>query len=229
VYGYPGNTPCLDYRHVPHPVRVDLAAERARAEGHDAVFGFRCVYGSRYSDVLIGADTRDGLDAGGGSDLVIAGAGNDSVSGGNGNDRLYLGDGADYANGDAGDDRLYGDGGSDVLEGWTQRDYIEGGTGDDQIYGAIFCAIGGNSYDTGGALDGAPDELFGGDGSDYLVGDKGNDRIDGGTGYDWAQPGLHDGRIDWVENIEDYVNGCLENVDMNQPLHPQQVRDVKPW
>ena len=228
-YGYPENTPCLSYRQARRPVHVDLAAGRVRGQGRDTVVGFRCVYGSRYGDVLVGSVTRDGLYPAGGSDLVHAGAGNDSVMTGNGDDRIYLGDGIDYANGEGGRDRLYGEEGPDVLEGWTQSDYLEGGAGNDQVYGAIFCAIGGNSYDTAGTLDGAPDELFGGDGDDYLVGDRGNDRIDGGAGYDWAQPGHHDGRIDWVEDVESYVNGCLENVQMDQPLDPSQAQDVQPW
>ena len=93
---------------------------------------------------------------------------------------------------------------------------------------AIFCAIGGNSYDTGGKLDGAPDELFGGDGHDYLAGDRGNDRLDGG-GPTYRQLVVNDRRIDWVENVEHHVDGCLENVSMSGPLDPSEVRDVHPW
>lgn len=227
--GYPENTPCLDYRRAPHPVRVDLTQELVRGQGRDTVVGFHCVTASPHSDVLVGSESRDGLNAAAGPDLVRAGPGNDSVAGGLGEDRIYLGEGFDYANGEAGRDRLYGEGGPDVLEGWTHSDYLEGGPGHDQVYGAIFCAIGGNSYDTGGTLDGAPDELFGGDGDDYLVGDQGNDRIDGGAGYNWAQPGHRDGRIDWVEDVEHYVNGCLENVQLERPLDPSRVRDTQPW
>ena len=227
--GDPYNTPCLSFGPSPQGVYVDLAVARARGEGSDTIVGFRCVHGSRYGDRILGSDTRDDLSGGAGPDLIRAGAGDDAVKGGAGDDRIYLESGIDYGNGESGRDRLYGESGPDVLEGWTHSDYLEGGSGNDQVYGAIFCAIGGNSYDTNGMLDGAPDEMFGGTGDDYLVGDRGNDRIDGGAGHDWAQPGHHDGRIDWVEDVEAYVNGCLENVTMDQPLDPSRVRDDEPW
>jgi Ca2+-binding RTX toxin-like protein len=227
--GYAVNTPCLGYGSAVRAVHVDLVSGRARGQGRDTVRGFRCVNGTKYADVMRGSDLPDSLGGGAGPDLVAGRAGDDAASGGPGDDRIYLGDGVDYANGDDGRDRLFGQAGGDTLEGWTGSDYLEGGTGNDQVDGAIFCAIGGNSYDTGGKLDGAPDELFGNDGDDYLVGDKGNDRLDGGAGYDWAQPGVHDRRIDWVEHVEDYVNGCLENVTMTEHLIPSEVRDVHPW
>lgn len=227
--GYPENTPCLSYSQAPRPVRVDLGAGFSRGEGLDTVEGFHCVRASRYNDVVVGTDSRDGLEGGAGADLVRGGGGNDMVRGGPGADRLYLGGGFDYADGSPGRDRLYGEEGPDVLEGWTQSDYLDGGPGNDQVYGAIFCAVGGNSYDTGGKLDGAADELFGGDGDDYLVGDRGNDRVDGGAGHDWAQPGHRDGRIDWVEAVEEMVDGCLENVRSDRPFDPAEAKDVHPW
>lgn len=227
--GYAVNTPCLGYGSAVRAVHVDLLSGRARGQGRDTVRGFRCVNGSKYGDVIRGSDLPDSIGGGAGPDFVTGRAGDDGASGGPGDDRIYLGDGVDYANGDGGRDRLYGQTGDDTLEGWTGSDYLEGGVGNDQVYGAIYCAIGGNSYDTGGKLDGAPDEVFGNGGADYLIGDKGNDRLDGGAGYDWAQPGVHDRRIDWVENVEDYVNGCLENITMAEPLVPSEVRDDHPW
>jgi Ca2+-binding RTX toxin-like protein len=227
--GYAINTPCLDFDSAVRAVHVDLVSGRVRGQGRDTARGFRCVIGTRYGDVIRGSQLPDSLDGGAGPDLIIGRGGDDGASGGPGDDRIYSGDGVDYANGDDGRDRLYGQAGDDTLEGWTGSDYLEGDSGNDQVYGAIYCAIGGNSYDTGGKLDGAPDELFGNDGDDYLVGDKGNDRLDGGAGYDWAQPGVHDRRIDWVEHVEDYVNGCLENVTMAEPLIPSEVRDIHPW
>ena len=212
-YGYPQNTPCLNYKPARRGVHVDLERQKALGEGRDTVVGFRCVTGSRFGDVLAGTGARDGLQGdppgrfgpgtmggsathAGGGDVIDARGGPDAVAGGPGDDRIYLGPGEDYANGDDGRDRIYGEDGADSLEGWSDSDYIEGGGGNDQIYGALYCAIGGNSYDTAGLWDGAPDELFGGLGDDYIVGDRGNDRIDGGPGHDWAQPGFRDGRID---------------------------------
>ena len=59
-------------------------------------------------------------------------------------------------------------------------------------------------------MDDAGNELFGGPGNDYLVGDRGNDRLDGGPGYDWVQPGFRNRRVDWIEDTEKLVAGCLE-------------------
>ena len=218
--GYAENAPCVMYTHARRAVRVNLADGWASGEGRDTVLGFHCLHGSRFSDTIVGTDIKDGITSHGGHDMVDTGTGNDSVSAGPGNDRIYLGPGFDYGNGEEGEDRLYGQDGADILEGWTQSDYIEGGAGNDQVYGAIFCAIGGNSYDTAGLMDGAPDELFGGSGDDWLVGDKGNDRIDGNDGYDQAQPGYNDGRIDWVENVERLEEGCLLNAFMDKPFDP---------
>ena len=126
---------------------------------------------------------------------------------------MYLGAGDDFGQGEDGWDRIYGEDGNDNLEGWSDGDYLDGGAGNDDIYAAIFCAIGGNSYDTAGLWDAAPNELFGGSGDDYLVGDKGNDRVDGGTGYDVGHGGYRDGRIDWIESLEGPIDGCLAGTE----------------
>jgi Ca2+-binding RTX toxin-like protein len=208
-YRYPSNGPCVSFRSSSRSVRVDLERGWARGEGRDRVIGFRCLTATRHDDVIAGTDRRDGINALAGADLVHAGAANDVVSGGPNADRIYLGAGHDSGYGDQGWDRLYGESGSDVLEGWSEGDYLDGGTGDDQIYAALFCSIGGNSYDTAGLLDSAGNELFGGPGDDYLVGDKGNDRLDGGPGFDHGQGGYRDGRIDWIDATEHLIDGCL--------------------
>jgi Ca2+-binding RTX toxin-like protein len=208
-FGYTDNAPCLHYGHLTRGVRVDLAAGTAEGEGHDRVFGFHCVHGTRFGDVIVGSEEQDGIETGPGYDVVYAGGGVDNVAGGPQADRLYLGAGDDFGTGEGGWDRVYGQDGNDALEGWSEGDYLDGGAGNDQLYAALFCAIGGNSYDTAGLMDDAGNELFGGPGNDYLVGDRGNDRLDGGPGYDWVQPGFRDGRVDWIENTEQLVAGCL--------------------
>ncbi|MDZ5621785.1 calcium-binding protein [Nocardioides sp. HM23] len=217
---YPENAPCLSYEGAAGPVRVDLARGRARGEGRDRLVNFWCLTGSRHSDTLLGTAGGDGISGGAGPDVVRAGAGDDSVDGGQHADRLYLGPGSDYGLGSTGPDRLYGEQGDDNLEGWSDSDYLDGGPGDDEIYAALFCAIGINSYDTAGLMDGAPNELFGGPGDDYLVGDKGNDRLDGGEGYDVGQGGYRDGRIDWMESIDRYIDGCLPGGNLMMPGNP---------
>lgn len=219
-HGYPENTPCLTYRDSRRPVHVDLEGGEAHGEGHDTVVDFHCVYGSRHGDVIIGTPTRDGANGGRGHDLLRMGAGDDGVDGGLQADRVHLGPGNDYGNGSSGWDRLYGEDGSDSLEGWSDGDYLDGGTGNDQLYAALFCAIGGNSYDTAGLMDDAGNELFGGPGDDYLVGDKGNDRLDGGPGYDQAQPGYRDGRADWIASTERLIDGCLTRVELGKAFTP---------
>ena len=148
--GFADNTPCLDYRSALRAVRIDLPAQRVSGQGRDVVVGFRCAVGSPFGDVIVGRDVVDSLNGAGGPDLITSRRGDDGADGGAGDDRIYGGGGDDYAIGYSGRDRLYGGDGDDTLEGWTQSDYIEGGAGNDQVYGAIFCAIGGNSYDTGG-------------------------------------------------------------------------------
>jgi Ca2+-binding RTX toxin-like protein len=220
-YGYPENAPCADFASG-RAVRVDLAAGRASGQGQDKLVNFRCAHGSGFDDVIIGTAKRDGVTAGWGFDLLLMGAGNDYADGGPEADRIYLGPGRDYGNGMSGWDRLYGGAGSDSLEGWTHGDYLNGGTGNDQLYAALFCAIGGNSYDTAGLMDDSGNELFGGPGSDYLVGDRGNDRLDGGSGYDQGQGGYRDGHIDWMDSLERTIDGCLPYVELGKAFLPRR-------
>jgi Ca2+-binding RTX toxin-like protein len=220
-YGYPQNAPCVDFRDARGPVHVNLGSGRARGEGLDKLVNFRCASGSRFGDVIVGTAEKDGVDGGWGFDLLMMGAGNDSVDGGPQADRIYLGKGRDYGIGSSGWDRLYGQEGPDSLEGWSDGDYLDGGTGNDQIYAALYCAIGGNSYDTAGLMDDAGNELFGGPGDDYLVGDKGNDRLDGGSGYDQGQGGYRDGRIDWIDSMERTIDGCLPYVELTKAFTPR--------
>ncbi|MFL6133317.1 MAG: hypothetical protein ACJ72A_10955, partial [Nocardioidaceae bacterium] len=76
------------------PVHVNLARGRATGQGRDRLVNIRCVVGSRFDDVLIGTSRNDGIDAGGGLNLMRAGAGNDEVTGGARADEVHLGPGA---------------------------------------------------------------------------------------------------------------------------------------
>jgi len=220
VEWYAENAPCLDYHSAPAPIRIDLARGFARGEGRDRVVNFHCLIATHHDDEITGSARKDGIRALSGADLVYAGAGNDSVDAGPNADQVHLGPGHDYANGYQGWDRLYGDAGPDTLEGWSDGDYLDGGAGNDQIYGALFCSIGGNTYDTAGLMDGAGNELFGGPGDDYQVGDRGNDRLDGGPGYDQGQGGYRDRRVDWITSTERLIDGCLTGFDMFTPFDP---------
>lgn len=196
---------CVSFRSATGPVHVNLGRGRATGQGRDQLVNIRCVVGSRFDDVLIGTDRNDGIDTGGGLNLVRAGAGNDDVTGGARADEVYLGPGADSGSGDSGWDRLYGGPGSDQIMGGPDGDYLDGGAGDDYLYSGGGCF---NSWESSpGAMiemmmGSAPNEVFGRAGNDFLAGDRGNDRLDGGSGFDAGTGGYHDGRIDWTTSLE---------------------------
>ncbi len=79
-------------------------------------------------DLIIGAETADGIDA-----L----AGNDRVEGRGGDDRLFGGDGNDLLLGQDGADDLQGGPGNDTLDGGAGNDALAGGSGNDvYVFGA---------------------------------------------------------------------------------------------
>ena len=121
-------------------------------KGHDAI------YGSDYSDTLLGYQ---------GNDTLYGYAGDDTIYGGVGNDTIYGGDGNDDLLGDAGNDLIYAGSG---------ENYIYGDDGNDKIYGedGECWLIGGNGNDT----------IIGGSLGNYLVGGLGKDTITGGSNPD---------------------------------------------
>ena len=116
------------------------------------------IYGSGYSDTLLGYKGNDALYGYDGDDLIYGGVGNDTIYGGDDNDELL---------GDAGNDLIYAGSG----ENW-----IYGGDGNDKIYGedGENWLIGGNGNDT----------IIGGSLGNYLVGGLGKDTITGGSNPD---------------------------------------------
>ena len=68
-----------------------------------------------YSDVILGSDDANRIDARGGADIVIAGGGDAIVFGGTGNDYLSGGGGNDTIIGGEGNDMMFGGGGSDTF------------------------------------------------------------------------------------------------------------------
>jgi len=116
------------------------------------------IYGSGYSDTLLGYKGNDALYGYDGDDLIYGGVGNDTIYGGDDNDDLF---------GDAGNDLIYAGSG---------ENYIYGGDGNDKIYGedGENLLIGGNGNDT----------IIGGSLGNYLVGGLGKDTITGGSNPD---------------------------------------------
>ena len=116
------------------------------------------IYGSDYSDTLLGYQGNDALYGYDGNDVIYGGVGNDTIYGGDDNDELL---------GDAGNDLIYAGSG---------ENYIYGGDGNDKIYGedGENWLIGGNGNDT----------IIGGSLGNYLVGGLGKDTITGGSNPD---------------------------------------------
>jgi Ca2+-binding RTX toxin-like protein len=120
------------------------------------------------TEVLLGSDAGETINANGGyydlifanggDDLVNGGAGIDNIRGGTGNDTISGGDEVDILRGQDGDDTLSGDAGNDFIRAGNGNDVLLGGDDHDQLEG-----------------DDGNDFLFGGAGSDGLVGGAGSD------------------------------------------------------
>lgn len=170
------------------------------------------VYGTGFSDVIVGNAS---------SNVLLGQAGDDYLRGRIGNDKLKGGDGYDHLRGDDGNDTLYGGNDDDVLRGGLGADLLDGGAGRDTATYSYATAgvrvhleaglqgsnrgeaagdrlVGvenliGSAYDDLLRGDGAGNSLQGGagrdavlglDGDDRLLGQAGNDTVDGGAGND---------------------------------------------
>lgn len=166
------------YAFAPGPVKVDLAQGTAKGWGADTLVGVHNVMGSRFDDVIRGADAYNCLDGD---------AGNDTLLGLGGEDCLY---------GGAGNDALDGGLGNDVIAFQHVRNPMtvnlaagfSRGEGVDRVV-AIERVVGTSLRDvlTG---DAGPNELTGGGGADRIAGGPGTDRLDGGSGRDRVDGGV---------------------------------------
>ena len=149
-----------DYRKSDAGVHVDLSSSfgdddddpgpvrGGHAEG-DSLQSIENIWGSSYSDRLIGNHV---------SNMLFGRGGNDAIAGGHGNDSIWGGAGADQLGGESGDDKLFGGSDDDLLLGGYGDDLLMGQAGDDFLDGGD-----GDDILEGGA---GADELFGGRGSD---------------------------------------------------------------
>ena len=121
----------------PAPVRG------GHAEG-DSLQSIENIWGSRYSDELMGNHVANMLFGRGGNDVISGDRGDDSIwghagadvlMGNRGDDMLFGGDGDDLLEGGDDDDILMGQAGDDVLEGDDGDDILEGGMGADDLDG----------------------------------------------------------------------------------------------
>jgi len=78
------------------------------------------------TEVLLGSDAGDIINANGGYyDLIFGNGGDDTIHGGDGHDNIR---------GSEGNDQIFGDGGSDVLRGQEGDDFIDGGDDFDTVH-----------------------------------------------------------------------------------------------
>ena len=114
------------------------------AEG-DSLQSIENIWGSSYSDELIGNHVANMLFGRGGNDKIDGGRGDDKIwghagadllmGGKGGDDMLFGGDDDDLLEGGNGDDILMGQAGDDILEGGDGDDTLEGGMGADDLDG----------------------------------------------------------------------------------------------
>ena len=67
-------------------IQVNLAADQAKGDGHDALGGFEDVVGSPQADTIVGDSSFNRLDGGVGDDTLTAGGGGGDAYGGPGTD-----------------------------------------------------------------------------------------------------------------------------------------------
>src|SRR5690606_18095959 len=213
VHGGPGFD-ILDYRTSPAAVTIDLASNTASG-GHadgDTISYFEGVFGSDFSDTIIGSADANKLYGYIGNDLLGGRSGDDLLDGGNGDDTLNGGAGNDVLNGGLGTDTMRGGGGNDFYYVDNAGDTVieHNGEGVDRVQSTISYTLGDNVENltlkgpgavtgTGNALDNAirgtagdntlyglagADARDGNNGDDSLHGGGGNDRLEGGAGRD---------------------------------------------
>ena len=116
----------------------------------------------------------------GGSDIVVGGNANDALNAGAGDAWINGGAGDDQIVGGAGHDVLIGDVGNDSITAGTGGTYLAGGTGNDTLIGGAA-----NDVLVGGA---GLDRMFGNNGDDTFIVDPDGgatwDYMDGGAGSD---------------------------------------------
>jgi len=154
--GGAGLSDTVDYSAAPNSVNIDLAAQRATADGYlavDTVTNVENVTGSAQGDAIAGDSLANALQGGAGNDVLTGRAGDDILDGGVGIDTASYADAAAGVSsslnnnqttddGDGSADRLIaienltGSDFADNLSGNFQSNRLDGGDGDDVLRGA---------------------------------------------------------------------------------------------
>ncbi|HET8776669.1 MAG TPA: Ig-like domain-containing protein [Candidatus Limnocylindria bacterium] len=150
----------IDYRGAPNGVTVNLDRNQATGWGIDSLSLIENVFGSFFSDTIIGNRGANALSGSAANDTLVGDAGNDELRGGDGIDtvdysdargpvtvnlrtRTATGDGTDFVEnvenviGTDRDDSLTGDDGPNLLIGLRGDDSINGWLGNDDLRGGL--------------------------------------------------------------------------------------------
>jgi Ca2+-binding RTX toxin-like protein len=195
-----GGSDGLDFFNAAEGVNVDLnkqgmAQEFAPSLGTDLVSGFEEIYGSFFSDTLIGDGNANFLLGQAGKDSLAGNAGNDTIYGGRGNDWLSGGDGIDTI-----DFHRAVSGVSVNIGKQNVGQAVSKSEGTDVLAG--FENIIGSELNDKLTGNGLANEISGLAGNDVLAGLAGNDTLDGGGGADVMSGGADDD-LYLVDNVKD--------------------------
>lgn len=140
------------------------------------------IFGSEFSDILVGNDEANFLAGGGGNDSIAGGGGNDTIAGGGGNDSIDGGGGNDWVS--------YTEASLSISVNLSIRNSqgfvtATNGNGDEDFLQSIE-NVAGTGFD---------DTLIGDELDNTLEGHGGADRIDGGLGRDIASYALSAGPV----------------------------------
>jgi Ca2+-binding RTX toxin-like protein len=120
-------------------VQLDLGEGEIKRDGFDgkneSIDGIEVVWGSKYSDVLIGNDEDNQLHGGDGPDRLDGKGGENHLFGGDGDDRIKAGDGDNKnINGGKGNDIIEVGDGDNEIWGGEDADRIKTGSGNNTIW-----------------------------------------------------------------------------------------------
>jgi Ca2+-binding RTX toxin-like protein len=172
----------VSYERATSGVVAQLNTGRATSDGHggaDTLVGIEDLYGSGYSDVLIGDAGGNTLWGGEGADTLLGLAGNDVLFGGSG--------AANQLQGGLGDDRYVVTANDTVVEfAGEGHDIVETTLAIHQLRDHVEDLIFTGSGNFVGRGNGQHNTISGGLGNDILTGGGGNDVLHGGAGRDLA-------------------------------------------
>jgi len=126
----------VSYIGAPSGVTVNLGLSVGNGDYQgDLYVSIEGVFGSTFSDRIVGRDRAEILKGEGGNDTILGGLGSDTIFGGGESSLLDGGAGNDEVKGGRQGDTLFGGLGNDSLFGGAGNDVINPGGGNDRIFG----------------------------------------------------------------------------------------------